>query len=479
MKNISKEQIKETFYKLVDYVRKTTKRQRIVFCVLILIISVAYLYGKELWNKHTISNQAQEIIHEIVKSEKSYFENNGKYTKDIFLDTGLKKVLHVNLNSGRNRNNSKDAARRNRHNNSSKEPKSYDSGYSGDFYIEVDGDNACLVLKYKRDTSDKTIFYASFEDETIFCQGKKCFKESTGHDEKLCYVDGVCFPYKQSQTTEQQCGDGKGTQTRECVPTCEGGTCKPWSECVCQKGFGWDGNTCKQLQTEKDCTDQQCFNGVYCEDLEPTTKNIDNGSCTRLASCQKNKGWNYMTWKCSCDNKNFCPTEGSCVPAPENKEQIVLPDEEGSCSGIHYVCNNKTGWIELANNCVCNKVGTFWDRKKGEAKCSECTNKPAGAVYTSSGKNGNDCSWECEDGYQKNKDKCVKPTGQYLCVYTDLQICTDDFSKKRKIQKDAKKTNEGQPCFVEDKDNILFYNQKNRTCQICQCVDFEDEKVSN
>lgn len=466
--------IKEKFLSLYN---KTTRTQRIFVPVLILLLISCYLYGKETWNKYVISKQARNIITKITKTEKDFLASNGKYTKNIFLNKELSDEL--NIKSDSEVENKKIVSKRRRFNNSSREEKAYDSGYSGDFYIEIDSANACLVVKYKKNTQDKTTFYASFEDEHVFCQGKKCIKESNSINEKLCYKDGTCFTSKQSQATEQKCGDGKGSQTRECVPSCEGGTCKPWKECVCQKGFEWDGKTCKQLQTEKDCTEKQCFTGVYCEDQEPITKDIQNGSCKRFSSCQKNKGWKYTPWQCSCNGEKFCPSKESCEPYPGNKDKFILPNQVGACTGIRYTCDKDRGWVSQANNCICNKIGTFWNREKGEAICSDCTNKPAHAVFTSSGKDKDACSWKCEYGYKEINGKCVKPNGQYLCVHTESQICTDEFSKKRKLQKDAKKTNEGQPCFVEEKDNVLFYNQKERSCQICQCVvNFKDSKIN-
>ncbi|MBO4707690.1 MAG: hypothetical protein J5594_03945 [Elusimicrobiaceae bacterium] len=481
MKEISSEQIKETFYKVISFLRKTTKRQIILVSVLVVVISVAYIYGKNLWNRYVVSKQAQNIVNKIVDSEKKYFKTNGTYTKNILLDKEVSQVLKIKLDTnGNDKNlsrNSRIISRRNRF-NLNRPGASYDTGYSGDFYIEIDADNTCLVLKYKKSTPDKTVYYASFEDQTTFCQGKKCLKQSSGYNEKLCYIDGMCFPSKQNQPTEQKCGGGRGIQTRECTSSCEGGTCKPWSNCICEKGFEWDGKTCKQLQTEKDCTPDQCFNGAYCEDSESIKREIENGSCTRLATCQKNKGWQYSPWKCSCKGRDFCSVEDTCVQYPGDKDQLILPNNEGSCTNVRHRCVRGRGWTPFANNCVCNKVGTFWDSKTHEAKCQDCTNKPDGAIYTSSGKSGNDCSWKCEDTYKESKGRCLKQSGQYLCVNIDLQICTDEFSKNRKIKKDTK-TNEGQPCFVEDQDNVLFYNQKERNCQICQCVDLTTGKVSN
>ncbi len=463
--------------KVLSLYNRTTKTQRIVFPLLVLLLISAYLYGKEIWDKYSVSKQAKNIITTISKSEKDFYTANGEYNKDIFRQSKLVKELNIKTESEVE--NNIQFSRRRFGKNINNDQTSYDTGYSGDFYIETDASNACVVLKYKKNTSDKTTFYASFEDENIFCQGKKCFKQSSSNNEKLCYSDGGCFVPKQTQQTQQKCGNGRGTQTRECVPNCEGGSCKPWNECVCEKGFEWDGETCKQLQTEKDCTQDQCFTGIYCEDREPVTKNITNGSCERIASCQKNKGWEYTPWQCSCNSKDFCPSSEACVAYPGNKEKLVLPNQEGFCTKVSYICDKDQGWVAHANKCVCDKVGTFWNRKKGEAKCSDCTNKPEHAIFTSSGNDKGACSWKCENGYQEKKGKCVKPNGQYLCVRTDLQICTDDFSKKRKLQKDAKKTNEGQSCFVEEKDNVLFYNQKERTCQICQCVDLANGKISN
>ena len=469
MKNIADINIQEAFSYIVNLYNNTTKKQIITFIVTVFLIIAGYLYTKSLWQKYSILKQAKTIITEISNKQKSFFEKDGKYKKDIFADTKLTQTLNLDLDTNDVFGISSQQKRKRLI--APRTVEDYNVAQSGYFQIEVDPDNACMVLKYKRNTTDKTIFYASFAEDKILCQGKKCFKNANNEKENLCYNGGSCFPAKLTEPTQRSCGDGNGTQTRKCLPSCNGGNCEEWEPCACKKGFEWNGTTCKQSQTEKDCTAEQCFNGIYCDDKEPLRKNIQNGECRRLASCQQNKGWIYTSWECDCDKETFCPKDEKCLPLPENKESLILPDNEGSCNGIYYTCREKRGWVEYAKQCVCNKPGTFWDAEKGEAKCSPCTKKPIGAAFTSAGNNKDNCSWKCENGYQERKGTCLKPTGQYLCAGMDLQICTDDFSKNRKIIKDAKATNEGQPCFVEDKDNILFYNKKTQFCKLCQCVE--------
>lgn len=481
MRNLDEINVLEIFDYIKELYGKTTKKQRIIFVVVIVLLIFGYLFGKNIWERYSILKQAENIVTEISKSENDFLEKDGKYKKDIFTDQRLIRVLSISsyrtddslgassFSSSRRRNNMSEG-------DFDEEPN---LAQSGDFYIEVDAENACLVLKYKRNTLDKTIYYASFTDPKILCQGKKCFKQAKNENEDLCYANSSCFPARLTFPEEQSCGDNKGLQTRKCHPSCNGGACEEWSECVCKKGFEWDGKTCKQSQTEEDCTEDQCFNGIYCEDREVLTKNIENGSCQRVASCQKNVGWIYASWNCSCNSDSFCSLKETCVARPSDQAKIDLPDEEGNCEKVYYTCKEGEGWVQKANNCNCDKPGFFWDMVNKETKCSPCTKKPEGAMFISSGKYKDNCDWKCEEGYQERKGVCVKPDGQYLCARMELQICTDDFSKNRKIQKDAKKTNEKQPCFLEDKDNILFYNQKEKSCILCQCFDLNNTKANN
>ncbi len=468
MKNIKDIQITEAFLFVLNWLKQTTKKQRIIFFVTCLLLVIAYLIGMNLWDKHKILKQVQNIVEEISKVQQNAFSKNKKYEKNIFANRSLARLLNISLDmdmeefSSRSRRRSPIIERIN-------EDTDYSVAYTGDFTIENNADEGCVVLRYRKNPLQRTIFYASFKDGKIYCRGKKCFKDTENDTVDLCYKDGFCFPRKQKQTTKRTCGNGQGQQTRECTPSCDGGICEDWGECVCKKGFEWDGTTCKQSQTEKDCTQDQCFNGIYCEDKEPVTKNIDKGSCVRRASCQKNKGWLYSSWDCSCE-ENFCSLKETCVPHPGDKDKLVFSDKNESCDKISYTCENGKGWQAKAKKCVCNKPGIFWNKQEGNAQCSQCTKKPVHAIFTTSGKTKDDCKWKCEDGYQNRKNDCVKPDGQYLCARTDISTCTDYFSKSRKMKVDAKKTNEGQPCFVEDKDNVLFYNKKPASCQICQCV---------
>lgn len=481
MRNLDDIDVKEVIDYLKKLYNKTTKKQRLWFCLVIFLLSSGYMIGKNLWERYTIFKQAKNIITKISKSENSVFEKDGTYKKDIFSDPTLASSLSmpVGFSYDTDFNRNSDLYQRRPSSRYDDADDNLGTGISGKFYIEVDADNACVVLKYERNTPDRTTYYASFKDDKILCKGKKCFKEANNKKENLCYTNGSCFHANLNKNTKRSCGNGRGSQTRECTPSCDGGNCGEWGECTCDKGFEWDGKTCKQTQTEQDCTEEQCFNGIYCEDKESITKNIENGNCKRSASCQKNKGWIYTPWECSCNDYNFCSSKEECLPRPKNKAKITLPDEQGFCNDVYYSCQEGQGWIEKAKRCTCNKAGYFWDSQTAITNCSPCTQKPNGAVFTSAGKNKDNCEWKCDEGYQKRNGTCVKPNGQYLCAPMNLQICTDDFSKSRKIKKDARKTNEQQLCFVEDKDNVLFYNQKEKSCILCQCLDLITGKATN
>ena len=480
MESPIKIKIVNALIRIKDKIVNSTRKQRIIFLIVFLLLIACSIYAKILWGRYQIVKQAQNIITRISRSEMDFFKINGKYREDAFRDRKLVKDLKITSKppTTQSTKKSKGKSRRSKKKTVAQGIKNdvYDMGYSGDFYIQINAENACLVVKYKKNTLDKTTFYASFDQKQMFCQGRNCLRK-TSDDTKLCYTDGECFTAKQTQETKRACGNGNGTQTRECTPSCKGGSCKDWEECVCKKGFEWNGETCKQMQTEKDCTQDQCFNGVYCEDKETLTKDIENGSCKRVATCHKT-GWQYSAWNCSCDNDTLCPVGEKCLPYPEDKERIDFPNQEGFCTNVYHSCKKDQGWITKASNCVCNKIGTFWNAKKGEATCSNCTKKPEGAIFISSGKNQDDCPWTCGKGYDSRNGTCVKPNGQYLCVVTGTQICTDEFSKDRNMKIDEK-NNEGQLCYTEDNDHILYYDKKTQKCQICQCVDVKNEKAAN
>ena len=490
MKKLGKIDIDKIKTNLINFKNKIKKIHVITFIVVVLVGTFGFIYGKSAWTKYSVTKEAKNIIEKVSQSQQNIKNKTGQYTNDLFQDSTVVTELNLSQNidtlkssknqsgiSTRKSRNDDDSERSPFRSSKSKRETAPDSniGQSGDYYVEIDADNGCMIVKYRRFTPEKTIFYASFEDGKPFCQGRHCQEEANEEEIDLCYVNGMCFPKKLNYETERACGDGHGKQTRNCTKSCEGGTCEDWGECVCDKGYGWEGGTCKQLQTEKDCDRQQCFNGVYCEYPEALEKEIENGTCKRKVACQPNKGWQYTDWDCSCNKSYLCPVKDECTMMPQNTATLELPDGEGSCQNVVHKCLKNQGWKKFANFCTCNKVGTFWDRKSGEAKCSPCTQKPENAVFTSNSQFTDSCSWQCLPGFDHRKNDCTKPDGQYLCARTNLQSCTDEFSKIRKMEVD-KKPNEGQLCYTDMKDNILFFDKKTQTCTICQCVVNVDKK---
>ena len=496
---------------LINFKDKIRKVHIIVFTVIVIIGTIGFVYGQHVWKKYSVTKGANNIIAKISQSQKNIKKEKGAYTNNLFQDSKVVSQLRLSKKidsqkssrnkgngKGRNKGNSKTRSKGNSGGDTSTKKRVYQErddnarnsssfrssnktqgettdiniGQSGDYYVEIDAENGCMIVKYRRFTTDKTTYYAFFEDGTSFCQGKNCIAETKNEDVDLCYVNGMCFPKKLIHETERSCGNDHGKQTRNCVKSCNGGTCGEWGECVCDKGYGWDGTTCKQLQTEKDCDLKECFNGVYCESPEVLEKEIENGTCTRKAACQTNKGWQYSDWDCECNGSYLCPVKDECVLMPQNVTFLDLPNEEGKCKNITHKCYKNQGWKKMANSCSCNKVGTYWNKKEGEAECSPCTQKPENAVFTSNAAFTDSCSWECLPGFDHRKNDCTKPDGQYLCATTSLQSCTDEFSKIRKMEVD-KKTNEGQPCYTDMKDNILFFDKKSQVCTICQCVNVD------
>lgn len=495
IKKIDVEKIKQYLSKVKSKLSKIKKIHVITALVIIVAGSIGFFYGKNAWKKYTITKGAQKIITRISQSQQEIKEKTGKYTNNIFEDGSVAAELDLSQDIDTRQSNYATSGRRGRTTVRTIPTEQDDEEFSpfrtqrvkkisaedpnvaqsGDYYVEIDADNGCMIVKYKRFTPEKTIFYAFFKDAKPLCRGRNCKEETNTEDADLCYVNGMCFPRRLKYETEQSCGDGHGKQTRNCSKTCDGGQCEEWGECVCEKGYGWDGKTCKQLQTEKDCNRQQCFNGVYCDYPDILEKTIENGTCKRKTTCQPNKGWQYTDWDCTCDKKYLCPLKDECVAMPRNLDSLELPDGQGNCLSITHRCDRGNGWKQLAGICHCNKVGTFWDRKLGEAKCSPCTQKPENAEFDSNAEFTDSCSWHCLPGFNHRKNDCTKPDGQYLCARTNIQSCTDEFSKHRKMKVDTP-PNEGQPCYTDMKDHILFFDKKYQICTICQCVINVDKK---
>ncbi len=471
MSNLAEKDVKDIIQALISKIKKITAKQIIALVVLAAVIITAYIFIGKYQEKTKIAKEAKRIATEIAANQKKFFAENKIYDKDYFdhheqgFDFSLmEEELPVQQ------------TRRNRRRFENQDRNDSDSSASqvGVFYVEVNAENACVTLKYKKDTTDKTIFFASFEDPKPLCTGVKCLKKDTNPDGKLCYKGGECYQPFLSEKTKQSCGNNHGTQTRNCTPNCDGGKCDEWSPCECKEGYGWDGKTCAQLQTEKDCTPEQCFNGLSCENKEPLEKEIEKGTCTREATCQ-GRGWKYTNWKCSCPDENFCSLKEECVAKPEKQKTFEMPNQQGTCSDTFYVCQEGEGWQTNAKKCKCKNIGTFWNKQAEKATCSSCTQKPNNSHYISAGTDKDDCAWECNKGFENRKGNCVRPNGKFLCANMNPEICTDDFSKERKLKKDTA-TNEGQACFTEDNENILFYTAKTKSCILCQCFDFSKEK---
>ena len=469
MKNFAKIDMKDILPALLRILKNITKKQIIIFLILSVVLYAGYFYANKFLEKRGIEKKAQELVTRISQEQRDFFAKHNEYNQDFFENKNWSFPEDKNSLSG---DDFSEGFRKNAREIGSKKKQfdDYSSSQIGDFYVEIDAENACMVLKYKRNTSHRTNFYASFEEGKVFCSGKKCLREKKDLEGKVCYKSGTCFLPSMTQETTKVCGNGHGKQTRTCTPSCDSGFCSEWGECVCEEGYAWNGITCAQIQTAKDCTEDQCFNGILCQDKEILEKEIENGTCIRKAACEKNKGWQYSDWECSCSEEDLCSLKEICVKKPKAQKSLVLDDKAGNCQDIYYTCKEGHGWQMQAKKCTCDKVGSFWDSKQEKAFCSDCTNKPENSHFIGIGKDKDDCPWKCDEGYSERKGQCLKPNGQFLCVQMSNQICTDDFSKERKLKKDTK-PNEGQLCFIEDNENILFHAVKAQSCVLCQCVD--------
>lgn len=473
MKNFAQMNMTDLKEILVKSTKKITKKQIIIIVVLIAASYAGYAYSKVYREKQEIVHKAQKIIAEIAENQKEYFTENKKYDKEYFEHHEQNEDLYSPFSMEGDSRSLDKMGRRNFY-NAGREINDPSTSQIGDFYVEIDADNACMVLKYKRNTRQKTIFAASFDDAVPLCSGKKCLRKDLHSKGNVCYKEGECFQPFLSENTTKPCGNNHGLQTRECKSSCDGGTCADWGECVCSEGYGWNGTTCTQLQTEKDCTAEQCFNGLMCQNKEPLEKEIEGGTCQRNVSCQK-EGWKYTDWECTCKEENLCSLKDECVTKPEEQKTLELPNQQGICYNISYTCKEGEGWQTVADKCTCKNIGYFWDKQAQKATCSTCTQKPENSYFTSAGTDKDDCAWKCDVGFENRNGTCSKPNGQYVCAKMNLEICTDDFSKERKLNKDTN-PNEGQSCFTEDNENILFYTPKTQTCILCQCFDFNKVK---
>lgn len=356
----------------------------------------------------------------------------------------------------------------------SSETYSQNTVFAGDYFLILNPKEDCLSIRYKTASKEETIFYVGYEENVIECTGKYCKKQAV--PSSFCYSQGLCFKKTLLSETERPCEGGNGKQTRKCTADCKGGKCEGWGDCVCDKGFKWNGKICEQEQTEKDCTQEQCYNGIYCEDMETLNKEISNGSCSRNSACTPQKGWQYSPWECTCQSEEYCAKEDSCQTRPQNANSYQMENNYGSCVDITYNCENGNGWVPFARTCNCTQIGTYWDSTLSKAVCSPCTNAPQNSTYTTAGGYTNDCKWKCQEGFKLHKNACEKPNRQYLCASMkddsgrlSTTFCTDEFSKGRKIE-NSDTTFEGQLCFSDETEPILFYSKSKGTCKICQCI---------
>lgn len=491
MRKFNKADIEKVKKYLLDLKIKIKVKHIIITVITLIVGTVGFLYAKNIWKKYSVEKGANRIIEIVSQSQRQTKEKTGKYTNDLFADSQVVASLRLSSditneggdssevlpNRGKRRRRFSESGNSPFRNSESptEEDPDRNIAQSGNYYIEIDAKNGCMIVKYQRFTTEKTTFYAFFENAKPYCIGVNCKEQADDKNADLCYENGMCFPRILKHKTERVCGDKHGIQTRKCSKSCDGGVCEEWGPCVCNRGYGWDGKTCVQLQTEKDCNRQQCFNGVYCDYPDVLTKDIPNGTCKRKTTCQPNKGWQYTEWDCTCDKKYLCPVKDECVMMPKNVDILELPDGEGTCNNVSYRCDKGNGWKPMSSFCNCKKIGTFWEKRLGEAKCSPCTQKPENAVFTSVAEFTDSCTWQCLPGFDQRKGDCTKPDGQYLCARTNIQSCTDEFSKNRKMKIDTP-TNEGQPCYTDMNDHILFFDKKYQICTICQCVTKIDKK---
>lgn len=106
-------------------------------------------------------------------------------------------------------------------------------------------------------------------------------------------------------------------------------------------------------------------------------------------------------------------------------------DCDFTCAGGYKYRNTGS-----TRSCTACGIGYYTNAGNQSTSCSACTNKPAASTYTSRG-NGNNCRWNCNDGYTKSSDgsACVKweigtwssctPECDSTCTETRSVRCVD------------------------------------------------------
>ena len=232
-------------------------------------------------------------------------------------------------------------------------------------------------------------------------------------------------------------------------------------ESACAPGYWKDGSSCAA------CDTSSCPVGNY---RSPCTASA-NGKCVACSKAPEHavytsggKPYNSddCDWSCAsgyylsgstclpCSNPT-CPIgqySTICTPTANSVCQACtdLPShgtftssgEKGSAGSCQTAC--VAGYWKQASSCIaCTttscSVGNYRSActASADGQCVPCTNKPAGASYTSAGQpyNSDDCAWSCTTGNYLSGSTCSPcstltcPVGQYstICTPTANSVC--------------------------------------------------------
>lgn len=297
-------------------------------------------------------------------------------------------------------------------------------------------------------------------------QGGKCFDPYGGGSTRPCASGcgtessvsscsgpvwtGSCAATYLKEPTSQACGNG-GTQTRNCTPSCSGGTCDPWGPCTGNKtacpsscAAGEKRNPSVVNQEDGAC----CVAKTSCPSSCPAGQKrnasvsyTEDGSCciaqtacpaTCEAGKQRNPAVNYTEQGecCIAAAKTACPA--SC-PAGQKRNANINYTEDGPCCSAKTECSatcpngqERDTTIIYADDGSCCKAKSCDPAKESACTGSAGTWDASGCSCTCNSPRvltGNTCACPTETPYEYS-GKCNQcPQSQYI---TNGKCCPKD-----------------------------------------------------
>ena len=192
--------------------------------------------------------------------------------------------------------------------------------------------------------------------------------------------------------------------------------------------------------TNNDC-EWRCNPWYYRSTMDKNGKIID--------ICSPCEEWYYCPWTDDDDSKHGCECWYKC-PAKSAQE---------------IACGNKM-WSSV-QSVSCNNINIWWygiSACRPEPDNQQCSNGPEHIEYISNGTN-NDCAWQCEAGFYKNKNwnRCLECPAWSYCpagtTYDKIPSCGGDLTSGRWSKKH-------EDCSVKCKEGTFLPAWWDK-CEIC------------